>query len=177
MHADKCWFDWPSAGHSAGLGDHFDVRKIPCVSADPLVQADEHAHSYGTICCSELQATGLGYWGVRDHNHAKDTVVSHCNYGKSHPHLQDILLGVVGRSLERLGLAAHSLDANWWDIEGVEQVDSWAVDIHSFYNPPIEHCNPYRAVRSACCPHSKKSCRSSESTGRTQNVHPLDRLE
>lgn len=26
IHADKRWFHWPSAGQSAGLGDHFAVR-------------------------------------------------------------------------------------------------------------------------------------------------------
>lgn len=50
---------------------------------------------------------------MRDRIHAKDTVVAHCNLGESHFWLQDMLLGVVGHPLKKLGFAVHNLDAVW----------------------------------------------------------------
>ena len=104
-----------------------------------------------------------GWWGARDHSHAMNSAVAHCKSEESHFYWQNMLLGVVervGPSLERVGFAAHSLDANWWDIEGAEQVDSWVGDSRSFYDLSSERCDHYRAVRSACCLHPRRNCRS-----------------
>lgn len=170
------WFYSPSAGHMVGSGDHSDVRQTPCVSADPLIKAGQPARLFETDCCSEQQAMELGYWGVKDRNHEENTAAPYCNFGESRVHLQDMLLGAVVLSLERLGFAAHSPDANWRDIEGAEQADNWAEDIRSFYDHLSEHCNPYQAVRSVCCLHPKRNCRSSKSTARSQSVHLFDHL-
>ena len=104
---------------------------------------------------------------MRDCNHAKGTAAAHCNHGESHFHLQNMLIAVVGHSLERLRLAGHGLDASRGDIEGAEPADNWAEDIQFFYDHLSEHCNPYLAVRTACCLHPRTRCRDLNSTARS----------
>lgn len=152
-------------------GDLFAVGQSPCVSADPSEQAEQHAQSFGTNCCSELQATGFVWWGARDHNHAKSTAVVHLNFGEKYCHLQDMLLGMVENLLERLRFAAHSLDANWWDIEGAGQADSWAKGNLSLCDRSSRRHSPYRAARPGCCVQMKLNCHSLKSTARNQSVH------
>ena len=53
IHVDMRWFHLSSAGRIAGSGDHLAVHQSPCESADPLVQADQHASSFGTTFCFE----------------------------------------------------------------------------------------------------------------------------
>ena len=94
-------------------GDRCAVGQNPCVSADPLEQAERHVQSFGTNCCSEPQAMGFAWWGARDCHHAKNTAVAHLIFGENYCHFQDMLFGEVENLLERLRFAAHNLDANW----------------------------------------------------------------